>query len=274
MTTLTIFDVEHGGCALLTCSNGVRMMIDCGHNASTGWYPGRYLRSIGVSHLHMLVVTNYDQDHISGFPDLIDQVTIGSLFRNVSVTPSGIWQLKSEDGIVSAAMSRFIEALSQQFGPPGSAIPLVLPGINWSAHWNAYPTFNDENNLSLVLRLTVGDVTLLFPGDLETAGWRKLLQSDAWFASMVSQTTVLVASHHGRDNGVCPELFEQYGCQPQLIVISDDYRQYDTQNTTTYYGSKCGGIRGFRGQAERRVLTTRNDGAITFRWDGAACTVV
>ncbi|MFZ5538554.1 MAG: hypothetical protein ACOY5V_02290 [Pseudomonadota bacterium] len=62
MTTLQIFDVEHGGCALLTCRNGMRMMIDCGHNATLGWYPGNHLGRPGVQHLEMLVVTNYDQD--------------------------------------------------------------------------------------------------------------------------------------------------------------------------------------------------------------------
>lgn len=33
---LKIFDVEHGACALLTCDNGSRLMIDCGHNGDTG----------------------------------------------------------------------------------------------------------------------------------------------------------------------------------------------------------------------------------------------
>lgn len=40
---LQIFDVEHGACALLTADNGTRLMIDCGHNATTGWRPGSYL---------------------------------------------------------------------------------------------------------------------------------------------------------------------------------------------------------------------------------------
>jgi hypothetical protein len=34
---LTIFNVEHGACALLDCDNGSQIMIDAGHNAATGW---------------------------------------------------------------------------------------------------------------------------------------------------------------------------------------------------------------------------------------------
>jgi hypothetical protein len=39
---LQIFDVEHGACSLLTADNNARVMIDCGHNATTG---GRQART-------------------------------------------------------------------------------------------------------------------------------------------------------------------------------------------------------------------------------------
>jgi hypothetical protein len=51
---------------------------------------------------------------------------------------------------------------------------------------------------------------------------------------------------------------------PQIVVISDDYHQYDTQKTTAYYKSKCAGMDYFRSNGRRWVLTTRNDGTLTF----------
>lgn len=273
MTTLQVFDVEHGGCALLTCPNGMRMLIDCGHNNSLGWYPGDHLRALGVEYLDMLVVTNYDQDHVSGFANLTDFVAIGNIVRNTSVAPHVIRGFKSDDGNLSSAMDRFVNAISYEFGPPGAMPALQFPSVEWSVHRNMYPIFKDENNLSLVLRLKIGDVTFLFPGDMETAGWNHLLKTDHLLAGSVKHTSVLMASHHGRLNGVCPALFDVYGCRPELVVISDDYRQYDTQDTTTYYGANASGIKGFRGQSDRRVLTTRSDGTITFTWSPTGCYV-
>lgn len=273
MTALQIFDVEHGGCALLTCDNGARMLIDCGHHGGMPWYPGDHLRRLGINHLEMLVVTNYDQDHISGFPNLADQVSIGNIVRNTSVSPNVIRQLKSDEGIVSAAMDRFIGAITHAFGPPGAAPAFQFPGVEWNAHCNEYPMFDDENNLSLVLRLRVGKINFVFPGDIEARGWRYLLATDQALADAIRHTHVLVASHHGRENGICEEMFDVYGCQPEIVVISDDYRQYDTQNTTSYYRNKCSGIQGFRNGGERRVLTTRSDGALTFRWGPNGCHV-
>jgi len=38
-----IFDVEHGACNLITADTGARVLIDCGHNSTTGWRPSVYL---------------------------------------------------------------------------------------------------------------------------------------------------------------------------------------------------------------------------------------
>ena len=84
---------------------------------------------------------------------------------------------------------------------------------------------------------------------------------------------VLEASHHGRRNGICEEMFDQHGCHPELVIISDDYKQYDTQETTRYYASKAKGISGFRNDVRRWVLTTRSDGYMLFRFEEGRCTV-
>lgn len=271
---LEIFNVEHGACALLTCDNGARMMIDCGHNASTQWYPGDYLRSIGVTYLDMLVITNYDQDHISGYPNLADKVVIGSMFRNVSVTPQIIYQLKSDVGTVSPAMTRFVHDLLNNFsGGGGTWTPPNYPGVVWDSMCNPYPVFDDENNLSLAMYLNIRNTGFLFTGDLEKAGWLRLLANSASLRDAVKRTHILMASHHGRESGRCPELFDVYGCTPQIVVVSDAYKQHMSQETSNYYYSKCTGIEGFRNDGHRRVLTTRCDGHITFSWDSGSCIV-
>jgi beta-lactamase superfamily II metal-dependent hydrolase len=271
---LKIFDVEHGACALLTTDAGQRLMIDCGHNATTGWYPGTYLAARSIARLDALCISNYDQDHVSGFPNLVERVQIGTLFRNTSVAPEVIWRLKSEDGIVSGAMTRFVHAISQEFGPPGVVVLPQLLGVGYRLYRNEYPAFEDENNLSLVMGLTFGACNFLFTGDLEAAGWEHLLRTNPGFRAEVAGTHVLMAAHHGRENGIYAELFDVYRCRPQIVVISDDYHQYDTQQTVAYYRAQCSGVTNFRGQDRRHVLTTRRDGAITFVTSATGVTVL
>lgn len=255
---LQIFDVEHGACALLTCDNNTRVMLDCGHNGTTGWAPGSHLRGIGVNSLEMLVITNYDEDHVSGLPNLRASVSIGRLWRNKTVTPEILKRLKSEDG-----MGNGIEELAEMASTytADGGFP-EFPGVEYHSFHLNYPEFDDENNLSFVAHLKLNGVDFLFPGDLEKKGWETLLARDAAFRAAVTDISVLIAPHHGREGGIYPELFTKYGCKPYWVVISDKGYAYDTQKTVPFYSSHAKGA-AFRGE-ERKVLTTRNDAEIRF----------
>ena len=239
-------------------------MVDCGHNASTGWYPGTYLRNQGVRYLNMLAITNYDEDHVSGLPDLLGHVDVGWLWRNESVSPDDIEDLKSETGMGDGIES--LVEMARSYTGSRSDRPL-FEGVERRAFRNRYPDFEDENNLSMAVYLECHGIGVLFPGDLETDGWLALLENQA-FRQTIARTKVLIASHHGRENGISEELFYNYGCEPFYVVISDKGYMYDTQRTIPYYSSKAlGGP--FRGE-HRRVLTTRRDGRIGFTFSSDA----
>lgn len=276
---LQIFDVDHGQCALLTLPTptGIkRVLVDCGHAVNfqgVPWYPGEHLTSMGVKYIDMLICTNYDEDHASGFPDLDDRgITVGCIIGNPTVAAETIVKLKTQDGMgngireIAATL-----AARRQIGWP--QIPPLIPGLHLTRSWNPFPYFDDENNLSLVVTLNIHGFNFMFPGDMETKGFNHLLATCPPFRQTVAGIHVLVASHHGRDSGICSAMFDTYSCMPQLIVISDDYKQYDTQETTTYYGAKARGIPWFRNQGKRYVLTTRSDGEIIFSFDNGHCTV-
>ena len=262
---LKFFDVEHGACALLTCDNNTRMMIDCGHNVTTGWYPGTYLKQNGITKLEMLAITNYDEDHVSGIANLCDNVDVRWLLRNKSVSTTTIRSLKSADGM-GAGIERLVHVIEHVFtGDPSLPQP-VYEGLTRQAFYNSYPTFEDENNLSMVVHLNCNGYGVLFPGDLEHAGWLDLLEKES-FQAALRNTHVLVASHHGRESGCCKDVFEF--CKSYYVVISDKGYVHDTQKTIPFYRQYTKGGP-FRNQANRRVLTTRRDGQIgfNFRKDG------
>lgn len=263
---LEIFDVEHGACALLTCDDGSRMMIDCGHNATSGWYPGDALRNRGVSSIEMLAITNYDEDHVSGLPNLVDKVSIERLLRNKTVSPDDLKKLKSEDGM-GAGIDTLVD-MGRRYTESCTDSQSIFAGVVRKVFRNSYPEFDDENNLSLVIHLTINGIGFLFPGDLETKGWEALLESDTEFQTAVKDTKVLIASHHGRENGICDDIFNKFGCKPYWIVISDKGYMHDTQETVPYYETKASGA-AFRGR-DRWVLTTRCDGTIVFWFENGS----
>jgi beta-lactamase superfamily II metal-dependent hydrolase len=258
-----IFDVGAGACALLTGDNGERLMIDCGSNAD-GWRPGTYLTERGIHRIEMLAITNYDEDHLRGLPNLLDSgVQIGCIVRNPSVDWPTIQTLKSDTG-VGPGIKRLFYELQNTF--TSSMQPSEYPtfgGLVWTKFWNNHPFFDDENNLSMALFLEWQGVGIMFPGDLEIPGFEALVQRQD-FCAALARTNVYVASHHGRESGCSPAAFSHMR-SVECVVVSDKGYMYDTQETWQTYRNLCtGGGVYFRDEIARRfVLTTRNDGKIT-----------
>jgi beta-lactamase superfamily II metal-dependent hydrolase len=263
---LEIFDVEHGQCALLTGDDGTHMLIDCGHNSSTGWRPSEHLRRLGISHLEGLIITNYDEDHASDLVNLRQQVSIGILMRNPTVSGRQLLQLKSLHGAGSGI--RELCTMTEYYNEPVAEDP-YFGGLNIRLFYNSYPSdFTDENNLSLLSILTWPAFSIAFTGDLEVGGWERLLLREE-VRQALAGVHVFMASHHGRANGYCEEIFSWTGMQPQIVVVSDSGVDYETQKTGPWYRAHATGVN-FNGE-QRKVITTRRDGTITFSLtDGGA----
>jgi len=227
---LHIFDVEHGQCALLRCDNNTDILIDCGHSRNLGWQPGDYLRSVGIASVETLFVTNYDEDHVSGLPNLMNYMTPLWMVRNPTVSPQILRSLKTEDGYGNG-IDTLIDLMKTEGPSSPTNQPPIFEGLVWEAFHAPYPVFDDENNLSMAVFLKCHGIGVLFTGDLEVKGWRNLLCLPS-FREILGQTNVLVASHHGRDSGCCDEVFNY--CAPFYTVISDCGYKYDTQQTVPY----------------------------------------
>lgn len=259
----TLLDVGHGACAFLEADNSNLMLFDCGHKSDPEVRPSNYLRGLGHASVEKLFISNYDQDHISDLPRLRGVLNIRSLHRNTSINSRDLRALKMRQaGELSPAMDSMLDMIDTYTGGPLNPAP-EFPGVSYHTYYNDHPfgDGSDSNNISLVTFLTVRGTTILLPGDVERTGWLQLLHNP-YFANRIATVDIFIASHHGRENGYCDELFAHYGCRPDVFVFSDSPVQHATQEMTNAYARWANGIR-FNGQ-RRSVLTTRNDGSLTW----------
>lgn len=254
---INIFDVTHGFCAYIVADNGNVMLIDCGYNQGTGFRPSTYLRSRGCNGIEWFIVSNYDEDHLSDLPNLRANFPIQRLYRNTSISTDELRRLKLRGGSLGPGMRELLEMLGSS--PQNTADPFEFPGIEMATFLNPYPTFDDTNNLSLVTFLHYRDIHIIFPGDLEKSGWEALLK-DWSFRRHLDRVNIFVASHHGRESGYCPDVFE-YCRHAEIAILSDGPIQYETQKVD--YSGHVSGIPW--GDGLRSVLTTRKDGMMTIR---------
>ena len=251
---IKIFDVAHGFCAYLVDDDGSVMLYDCGHNIDTDFTPTVYLTNANCSRVNWFVVSHFDEDHVADLVNLRETFPIDMLTRNRSITAAQVRALKEATGECTPAMEEMLEMLAsytQEISPvPG------FPTIERSFFWNDYGDFLDTNNLSVVMFLHTESLHVVFTGDLERAGWLKLLERKE-FRDELKRVNVFIASHHGRDSGYCKEVFDY--CKPALVIISDV--EPDDDSMASVYAGHASGIQW--GGGLRRVLTTHQHGMIT-----------
>lgn len=275
MTTrmwLRIWDVEHGACAMLQHATDTLngevwsqlAMIDSGSTAE--WTPSAYLTVLGWKRVAHLFITNADQDHMSDLHGLEEAgLNVTTFYRNRSYTGGQMRALKRQSGPLSVDAQWYVAACDKFNGQVTEPFNDTMGGIKFRGFYNDFNAFENPNtnDLSLALFFTYQGFTILFPGDLEKPGWRMLLQ-DTEFREYLAKTTILVASHHGRESGFCDEVFEYL--KPRAVVISDKPIAHETQQMVPDYRNIIAGEGvNVAGQTRRRhVLTTRRDGWIQF----------
>jgi beta-lactamase superfamily II metal-dependent hydrolase len=182
------------------------------------------------------------------------------MVRNKSWTAEALEQEKKKHGPLSEAMKSMLDMIRTYTGGPVTPAP-EFPRVRYRVFSNNRGDgFDDTNNCSLVTFLSVDSLKLIIPGDIEKPGLEALLKKEE-FRSELSDVSVFIAPHHGRDSGYHPDVFKY--CTPDFVIISDSEVKYATQEMTNTYGSKARGIQ-FNGET-RSVLSTRKDGSL--QWD-------
>jgi beta-lactamase superfamily II metal-dependent hydrolase len=267
---LKIWDVEHGACTMLEHQignySGRLAMIDSGCKGS--WRPSRFIKNeLNRTQLDYLYITNADQDHMSDLQGLWDAgINVPVVHRNPSPPVEAMRRMKAAGGPLTKDAQRFLQIHQTYNGTVTAPFNSSMGGIQATCFWNSYPDFQDTNNLSLAIFIEYGSFKILFPGDLEKDGWDALL-SQPNFVRMLPGTDVLVASHHGRQNGFNSQVFKYF--TPSVVVISDKPIAHDTQRMVPDYRAvvRTQGVKVATTMKNRHVLTTRRDGSITFLVD-------
>jgi len=187
---LVAWDVGQGAAASLVLPEGRVMVVDApgrhGSRFNGGTIVASGLRTKGITHVDVLVVTHAQSDHMGGMMRLLDQVnTVGQL-----------WLADVPDVKFHPGIQRLIQRVQVQGGTvrwlkQGDKIRFgrVKGEVLWppAGHHPGNP-----NNASLVLSLQIENrKRLLFPGDIEVAAESGIL------ARGIKVHDMMLMPHHG-----------------------------------------------------------------------------
>ena len=269
MLKMYIFNVGDGQCIFLKPEEDLRYctLVDCG--GRPGFFsPVKFIKShlpVGFAegpYLKSLILTNYDEDHFFWLPDLKKNgIKIKTVSFSKNLSSADILNSKPEKTPALMEMLSIKDSYTHDvtdWNPPYEKHSFCLSKSDFS---NPDSPAWTTNNLSQLVFITYHGFTVCIPGDLETVAWENIINKCPDVKPLLQKTRLLIASHHGRDNGFCQDIFSY--CSPECVIISDKPLCYGTQDhMASVYGEQIRGQGILFDGVQRKVLTTRNDGHI------------
>lgn len=202
------------------------------------------LRSLGIEHIDLLVLTHYDLDHVGGVEAVrgrVDAVLHGP------VSEADERRLLDD---LAAAGAELRQASAGQHGMLGEATWRVL----WpQPHSVAFPEGNDA---SVVMEFEGGGVPRSISlGDLSAPSQRMLLR-----AARLGRYDIVKVSHHGSADQA-PELYETVQARAALIGVGAD-NDYGHPRSETLDLLGATGARMLRTDQSGRILLGLHDGEL------------
>jgi competence protein ComEC len=215
------------------------ILYDAGPRYASGSDSGErlvapYLRATGTSRLDAMVITHNDADHAGGAVSVAENFEVDEL---ISSLPSA--------------------------HPLGAAVPFLRRcqrGAEWQ--WDGvrfaflHPDLKDPaprkaNDLSCVLRVSVGERAMLLTGDIERLSEERLVSREP----RTLAADVLLVPHHGSRTSSSEEFLD--AVRPSLAIVPAGYRNR--------FGHPGAEVLARYTAINARVLRTDRDGAVTVR---------
>lgn len=238
-------DIGQGDCIVITQGDHA-MMIDAGDN-DKGTAVQSYLNYLGIDTLEYFILTHPDADHIGGADVILYKFNCETVLM-----PDIKTDTRTYDDVIQAMKSKGYSAVHPEVGDTlllGDASFTILGPIK---------EYSDNNNNSIVIRMTYKDRSFLFTGDAEAEA-----EADILAEGLEVQADVLKAGHHGSSTSTSDEFLE--AVSPEYAVIScGEGNKYGHPHAETMNKFRQNGITVYRTDEQGTIIASSDGSTITW----------
>lgn len=174
------------------------MLIDAGNNED-GKNVVKFLKDKGISKLDYIVGTHYDEDHIGGLDDIIENFDIGKFYLSNG----------GELGPNYYNLEKVAKKKNLAITIPKVGDKIDFGDVDMEVMAASKFDGKNDNNASVVIQAKYGSRKYLFMGDLEKQEEAKR----KW-----NEVDVLKAGHHGSNTSSTQEFLNQV--KPKYVFVS------------------------------------------------------
>ncbi|MBE6620786.1 MAG: MBL fold metallo-hydrolase [Ruminococcaceae bacterium] len=203
-----VIDVGQGDSILLTAPGG-NVLFDAGDLASRHEQAIKnYLTDLGITTLDYFIITHPDADHIGGADMILTDFTVKNVIMPDITSNSQAFAAMLD--ALEKSQANVIEAVAGETYTLGDLNLKILAPLK---------KYSDTNDMSVVIRATYGQVSMMFTGDaegnLEGKSEKDML---ATYKASELDCDFLKVGHHGSDTSSSPAFVQ--AVSPKIAAIS------------------------------------------------------
>ena len=211
-------DVGQGDCTLIR-TRGSDILIDAGPESAQDALCLR-LKQLGVKEIALAVFTHPDEDHVGGADGVLNQISVKEVWLPV----------REMDNPSAARMEQAIEDSGANRKNVKAGEVLTVGDVVVATLAPLGDATNDPNDNSIVLRITCGEIGMLFMGDASVKVEKKLIET---YAKGHISAQLYKVGHHGSSTSntedfldivnptyavICSSIDNSYG-HPHGVVV-------------------------------------------------------
>jgi competence protein ComEC len=257
---VTYLDVGQGNAALLELPGGHTALVDGGGFSDNSVFDmgarviAPFLWRHKIRTIDTLILSHPNSDHLNGLLFIARHFKVKTLLTNgESKTTLGYKRLRKIVAAKHLNLPDFRKMPRKQM-INGVEFLWLYPPADFLDQKKAGQKWRNTNNNSLVMKLSFGRVSFLFPGDITAKAEKELVR----LAGADLACDVLLVPHHGSRYSSSQSFLSKV--KPDVAVISAGWKnRFRFPHSTVleaYHRSGC------------RILRTDQNGAITFTTDG------
>ena len=243
---LQIWFLDVGQADSILIQNGdANMLIDAGNNED-GKKLVSYFQSLGIETFQYVIGTHAHEDHIGGMDDIIDNFDIDTFYMPDAITTTATFE-SVLDSLEAKNIAFQTPTVDSTFELGDATIDVLYVGTDDT----------DLNNTSIVLKLTYGNISILFMGDaekeVETIIEKKDISAD-----------VLKVGHHGSNTSSSKTFLEKVNPSYAIISVGTG-NSYGHPSNTTIQNLENLNTKIYRTDESGTIIMTTDGTNITFQ---------
>ncbi|ABW66577.1 DNA internalization-related competence protein ComEC/Rec2 [Desulfosudis oleivorans] len=261
---ITVLDVGQGNAAVVELPRGKVMLIDGGGFAGSSTFDvgerivAPFLWRNKIATVDILVATHPDTDHIGGLAYVADKFHVKQLWSSGQPADTEDYQALMDAVARREILMPAYETLYGSRTLNGVDVDLLYPAAGFSDPGRA-GSWQGTNNNSLVTKISLKEVSFLFPGDILKKAESELVATTGDRLA----STVLIVPHHGSKTSSTPVFLDRV--RPEVAVFSAGWgNRYNYPHPEVLERYKT---------LNTRIYRTDLDGAVIMKTDGTVLTV-